>query len=237
MAIVKRFDTAAALADAAVDDFAHILDTALNTRGRASAMLSGGSSPKPVYERLAQRPLAWDGVGLSLVDERWVPSGAKGSNADFIRDCFSGTPAARAHFVPLYNGHDSAADGVEAAEQALATLARPFDLCVLGMGLDGHTASWFPRSGGLDAALDLGNEATLCAIDATGCPVAGDHTDRITLTYPAVAKSRHAVLLLPSAEKLAVFEAAAEEDILDAPVKALLDMGDALTVYAVGEAA
>lgn len=229
---IKLFKDKAALVQAATTHLSTVLDDALEARGRASAMLSGGSSPKPIYEALANTPLAWDGVGISLVDERWVPSGAPGSNADFIRDCFSGTLAESAFFVPLYNGDTSPGEGLAAAEQALALIAQPFDLCVLGMGMDGHTASWFPYSGGLVAALDMNNTDTLAAIDATGCEVAGDHTDRITLTLSAVAASQNVFLLLPSAEKLSVFKAAAKQDIFEAPVKALHALKNRLTVYA-----
>lgn len=231
----KIFEDNAALISAATDHISAILAEALDQRGRASAMLSGGSSPRPIYERLAQQPLAWNGVGLSLVDERWVPSGSAGSNADFLKDCFMDTPAERAHFLPLYNGHETARLGLEAASQALGLLAQPFDLCVLGMGLDGHTASWFPRSKGLAAALDPKNENQLAAIDATGCEVAGAHTDRITLTYSAIAAARQSVLLLPSAEKLSVFKAAQNKDVLDAPVKVLQALGEQLTIFALDE--
>lgn len=229
---IKLFTNKAALVSAATAHLSSVLDDALAARGRASAVLSGGSSPKPIYDALANAPLAWNGVGISLVDERWVPSGTVGSNADFIQDCFAGTAAEASLFVPLYNGDASAKDGLAGAEQALALIAQPFDLCVLGMGMDGHTASWFPHGGGLEAALDPENSATLAAIDATGCAVAGDHTDRITVTLSAVAASRNIVLLLPSAEKLAVFNAAANKDILSAPVKALHMLGDRVTVYA-----
>ncbi len=228
---LRLFEHKASLITAAADHLTAILSDALDRQGRASAMLSGGSSPKPVYERLAQAPLAWNGIGLSLVDERWVPADAPGSNADFIRGCFAGTAAERAHFVPLFNGHASAVQGIEAAEQALALIAQPFDLCVLGMGRDGHTASWFPRSGGLEAALDPSSGAVLTAIDATGCDVAGDHTDRITLTYAAIAASKHVVLILPSAEKLAIFNEAMGRDVLDAPVKALQSLSDQWTLF------
>lgn len=229
---LRLFSDKAALINAVTAHLSAVLKGALDARGRASAMLSGGSSPKPIYEALAKATLAWKGVGISLVDERWVPSGAVGSNADFIRDCFAGTQAETAFFVPLYNGDTSPEAGLAAGEQALALIAQPFDLCVLGMGMDGHTASWFPHSGGLESALDPENKATLSAIDATGCEVAGEHTDRITLTLSAVATSRNIILLLPSAEKLAVFKAAAQKDILEAPVKALHGLGGRLTVYA-----
>ena len=234
-ATVHLFESKDALADAAAAEFASILGDALDREGRASVMLSGGSSPKPTYERLAQAPLAWNGVGVSLVDERWVPSGAQGSNADFIRDCFAGTPAERAQFVPLFNGHDTAAEGVEAAEQALALLKQPFDLCVLGMGSDGHTASWFPHADGLDAALDPDNHATLCAVHAKQSEVTGELTERITLTYGAVAAAKHVVLMLPSADKMAAFREAMTRDTRDAPVASLNRLGDRLHVYGVGD--
>jgi 6-phosphogluconolactonase len=232
---LRLFKDKASLVEAATSHLASVLNDALTARGRASAMLSGGSSPKPVYEALAKMPLAWNGVGISLVDERWVPSGATGSNADFIQGCFAGTEAEAAFFVPLYNGDTSPEAGLAAAEQALGLIAQPFDLCVLGMGMDGHTASWFPYSGGLVPALDLDNTATLAAIDATGCEVAGKHTDRITLTLSAVAASQNIILLLPSAEKLAVFKAAAKKDTLEAPVQSLYALGRRLTVYALEE--
>ncbi|GLQ19248.1 6-phosphogluconolactonase [Algimonas porphyrae] len=233
---ITLFQDEAALIGATVADLTTRLQSALSQRGRASLMLSGGSSPKPVYEALAQQPIAWDGVGISLVDERWVPPGVPGSNADFVQACFAGTPAERAHFVPLYNGHDDAASGVESAEQALSTVARPFDICVMGMGLDGHTASWFPHSRGLEAALRRDNLATLCSIDATGCAVAGDHTDRMTLTYAAVAASRHVCLLLNTAEKLDVFRQSLEGDVTDRPVASLAQLGSRLSVHAVENA-
>lgn len=229
---LKLFKDKAALVQAATTHLSTVLDDALKARGRASAMLSGGSSPKPIYAALAKEPLAWNGVGISLVDERWVPRGAPGSNADFIQDCFAGTAAESAFFVPLYNGDTSPMAGLAAAEQALALIAQPFDLCVLGMGMDGHTASWFPQSRGLEAALNPKNIATLAAIDASGCAVAGEHTDRITLTLSAVAASRKIILLLPSAEKLAVFKSASEKDVREAPVKSLHALGNRLTVYA-----
>ena len=231
MATEHLFSSKSALADAAASMFADVLGKALESRGRASAVLSGGSSPKPIYERLAQAPLAWNGVALSLVDERWVPSGTKGSNFDFLRNCFAGTPAERAQLVPLYNGHDSAAEGVEAAEQTLALVKQPFDLCVLGMGSDGHTASWFPRADGLEAALDENNAATLCAVNARQSEVTGALTERISLTYSAVAASAKIVLLLPSADKLAVFRESQGRDVMDAPVATLSRLGDRLHVF------
>jgi len=62
------------------------LREALSTRGSASLMVSGGSSPKPLYAQLSQSDLDWSKVTVSLVDERWVDPGQAGSNEDFIRE-------------------------------------------------------------------------------------------------------------------------------------------------------
>jgi 6-phosphogluconolactonase len=232
---MNLFDTKDALADAAAQRLAALLREALSERGKASLMLSGGSSPEPVYRKLAKADLAWDGVAIGLIDERWVLASHPKSNATFIRNCFADSPAEQAHFVPLYNGHDTVEAGLDAAHQTLALMAQPFDICVLGMGTDSHTASWFPASQGLAEALDPNNPAVVAAVDAKGCAGAGDATDRITLTYSAIANARHSLLLLPSAEKLDVFRATSGRPPEDAPVQALTQLGDALEIYALGE--
>lgn len=230
--VFKSFTDVSALAEAATRHLSQALQTALKDRGKASLMLSGGSSPVPVYKALSKEPLAWDGVGVSLVDERWVPNDSPGSNARLIRDCFEDTAAQRALFVPLYNAHETSSKGVTAAEQALALISHPFDACVMGMGKDGHTASWFPNSTGLKEALDPDNKSVLASIDATSCPGAGDYSDRITLTFSAVANVRDVILLLPDPEKVEIFQTASGKTPEEAPVRALYGLGAKLTVYA-----
>lgn len=206
------------------------LREALSNRGRASLIVSGGSSPKPVYERLSQAELDWSNVTISLVDERWVDPGQVGSNEDFITDTLLKNRALDAKFFGLKTGHDTVEAGLAEAEARFQAILQPFDICVMGMGTDGHTASWFPYSGGLDEAMT--RSSILCAIDATGCEVAGDHPSRISLTMKAVLDARTIILFIPGEAKRHVFDAAPEKTLSEAPVQALLKAGSKLKIYA-----
>ena len=220
----------------AVTDAANAIELALRDalaeRGTASLMVSGGSSPRPVYERLSKTDLDWSKVDIGLVDERWVNPGEAGSNEDFIRETLIQNEAASARLIGLKTPAETVEAGLEEAEARFSDIGLPFDVCVMGMGSDAHTASWFPNSGGLDTALAQDNERTLCAIDATGCEVAGDHPSRISLTLRAVLDAHHIVLFIPGVAKRRVFDAAPSKDLSDAPVQALLRAGPKLHVYA-----
>ena len=208
------------------------LRDAVSERGRASLMVSGGRSPKPLYETLSKAELDWANVSISLVDERWVNPGEAGSNEDFIKENLIQNAASQAKFIGLKTSHGSVSKGLSAAQTRLVDIANPFDVCVLGMGSDGHTASWFPNSKGLAAALSSENPNKLCYVDATGCEGAGAHTDRITLTLNAVLDARKLILFIPGEEKRNVFHAAAEKKYFDAPVQALTQSGEKLHIYA-----
>ena len=214
----------------AATQIADAVTSAVATRGAASLMLSGGSSPRPVYEALSDMDLPWDKVTIGLVDDRWITRGQAGSNETFLDATLLKGKAKAAKFIGLKTDDANPAAGVKASEAQLSAIPQPFDVCVMGMGLDGHTASWFPQSNGLKEALDPNNSDTVIAIDARGCPVAGDHPDRITLTLSAVMASKQIILMIPGAGKSDVFKASAVKSVYDAPVKALRAAGDRLTV-------
>jgi len=210
---------------------AAVLREALRIRGIASLIVSGGSSPKPVYEALSKENLDWAKVTISLVDERWVNPGEVGSNEDFIRTNLLINNTAKAEFFGLKTPHRTVELGRSEAQARFERVSQPFDVCVMGMGSDAHTASWFPNSVGLSEALSLNNEDILCCVDATGCPIAGDHPSRISLTLRAVLDAHCVILFIPSDEKRAVFEAAPNKPLPDAPVQSLLQAGSKLHVF------
>jgi len=215
----------------AASKIAEVLRAAIAANGEASLMVSGGSSPKPVYAALSQADLAWENVTIGLVDERWVDAGKDGSNETFIRENLLQNAAAKARFIGMKTAHDSPHEGLDTLTANFQNCPQPFDVCVMGMGLDGHTASWFPDAQGLEPALDTANPNVFCAISADGCPVAGNHPQRMSLTLSAVLAARDIILFIPGGAKREVYLAAANKAELEAPVKTLSKAGDKLCVF------
>jgi len=224
------FTSRETMVQTASKQIADAVNAAVAVKGTASLMLSGGSSPRPVYEALSAMDLPWDKVVIGLVDDRWIERGQPGSNETFLDESLLKGPVKKAKFIGLKTGDANPAAGAEASQEQLSSIPQPFDVCVMGMGLDGHTASWFPNSKGLKEALNPENSNSVIAIDARGCPVAGDHPDRITLTLSAVMGSKQIILVIPGAKKSAVFKESSAKSVYDAPVKALQAAGQRLTV-------
>lgn len=197
------------------------LARAIAQRGRAVLAVSGGSTPAGLYRELSGSDLDWSRVSVVLVDERWVDPGEAGSNETFVRETLLAGPAAAAGFFGLKTPEASPLDAVEEVEARLAGLDVP-DVVVLGMGPDGHTASWFPRAQGLDRALSL-HGAKVAAVQAAQTDVTGPHVQRMTLTLGAIAQAKRIVLMIAGAAKRDTLERALTEGPeADLPVRAIL---------------
>ncbi len=216
-------DLAAALAEAVAAD----LVRAIRLRGKASLAVSGGSTPKRFFGVLSDQPVQWDKVSVTLVDERWVPETDSRSNAALVKTRLLQNQAAAADFVPLYTGDETPDAGLGSAASALAAMPLPFDAVILGMGNDGHTASFFPAGDNLAAALAEDGSPVV----AMRAPGAGE--PRITLTRKMLLQARALYLHIEGAEKSAVLEQAMTPgSVDDMPVRAILhqDRSD-LAIY------
>ncbi len=228
----KTFDSKKQLTDLAVDIISARISEDINQSGTASLMVSGGSTPEPVYTQLSRTDLPWDKVKIGLVDDRWVRETDAGSNARFIHATLLQGFAKASTFVPMKTPHATPAQGQASVEALYQHIAQPYSALVLGMGTDGHTASWFPQSDGLEQALS--STDIVQAVTAKPSAVTGDYLERMTLTRDAVSRSKLALLLITGEQKRRVFEAALEPKSppsSHAPIRAAVDaLGERLIV-------
>jgi len=204
---------AAALAEAVARD----LEKGLAERGQAALAVSGGSTPTLFFKQLSKASIDWANNVITLVDERWVDEGSDRSNARLVRENLMQNNAAAATFVPLFSGGQTLDEAAVARTTAqLQTVPHPFDAVVLGMGNDGHTASFFPQGDTLDLALTSKGPAVAIRAPGAGEP-------RITLTLPYLAATHSLYLHIEGAQKAATLEKAlCEGPAADMPVRAVL---------------
>jgi 6-phosphogluconolactonase len=215
--VARSLSDPAQLANALAEAVAAALRTAIDSRGTATLVVSGGRSPIAFFERLAQQPLPWSQVVISLADERWVPVNHATSNEGLVRRHLLRGPAAAARFIGLYQVASSLEQAALRAEQALAELP-PIDVLVLGMGDDGHTASLFPNSPNLREALQADCPRRCLPLLAPSVP-----HQRLSLSLPLLASARLPLLAIQGQGKLATLsEALAEGEVASMPIRAFL---------------
>ncbi|WP_303719419.1 6-phosphogluconolactonase [Brevundimonas naejangsanensis] len=227
--MIENFPTREAWAEAAAARLAGALAEALAAEGRALFAGSGGSTPSPIYARLAQADLDWARVTATLVDERYVPEASPDSNAALLKRALLTGPAAIARFIPLYSPAVTVDRAAALASQALAAESRPLDAVLLGMGEDGHICSMFPGSPTLTTLLTPGLKPAVYGVP-TGRDGAAPPQERLTLNLPWLAEARCVVLALTGAKKRAVFEREAAGDPTVSPIAALIAANTPLEV-------
>ena len=213
-----------ALARAAAERFACAIETAVETRGRAFVALSGGSTPKRMGSLLAREPyrsrIPWDRFHIFWGDERWVPLASPESNAgEAKRGYLDLVPIPPANVHPWDTGRGSPHDAAAAYEAELReAIDQPsgiprFDLILLGMGDDGHTASLFPRTKALSADGPLAVANFVPKLDA----------DRLTLTAPVIDAGREILFLVGGPGKADTLSTVLEgpEKPLDLPAQSI----------------
>lgn len=197
---VFTFSSIARLARAAAETVVETLRTAIEKRGRASFVLTGGGTPRPLYQLLANEyghSLDWNLVDVFFGDERHVPHDDDDSNFLMARETLlDGLPLDPARIYPMPTDGTPEADA-RAYERTLRDLfdgdTPNFDLVLLGMGADGHVASLFPGSPVLTE-----NERWVVAAEA---PPSSPVHDRVTLTFPAINAAHTVLFLVAGASK------------------------------------
>lgn len=174
----------------------------LAERGRFRLSLSGGQTPRPIYERFAEigKNLPWKNVFITFGDERCVPPSEAESNFRMAKESLLSRVEIPNENILRMRGElppNEAADAYEAALAAFGEKRFVHDLILLGLGDDGHTASLFPGTTALEE-----QERNVVANF-----VPKFDTYRITLTYPSINAARHVCFLINDAKKKAIVDA------------------------------
>jgi 6-phosphogluconolactonase len=207
---VTTVDDAPALARAAAGAFTQCARDAISARGRCAVALSGGSTPRAMYERLAEPPyrdaIAWSDIHVFWSDERHVPPTHADSNFRMAYDAWLSRvpiPPGNIHRIraELADARDAADDYEGALReffQLETTGAFPrFDVVLLGVGSDGHTASLFPGTAAL-------RESTRMAVALWAEQVSAH---RVTLTLPMLNAAGDVLFLVSGTAKAAIVRA------------------------------
>lgn len=224
----SNFPSVDALNKGFAEQIADLLRAGIAARGKASLIVSGGRTPQGMFAQLSEQTLDWSKVVISLADERWVETTDEASNEKMVREHLLKNKAAEARFVGLKNAAADAQQGVAGCVSEFTHIPAPFDVVILGMGEDGHTASLFPCSAQIKQGLDLNYPEPYLAVQPTTAP----HW-RMSLSLAALLDSRKLFLHLTGEGKKAVLsQALAGTDEFEMPIRAVLQRADVELVWA-----
>jgi len=202
-----EYDDATEMAAAVAGDIGFIIESAIDARGSAVIALAGGKTPIPIYEKLASAKLDWKRVTIIPGDERIVPVGDPLSNVTALAKFFLPKSARVMPIVPATAADYKAAG--RSANALMQDLHWPLDLCLLGVGGDGHTASIFP---GPDFEEALNGPKENRALGVMPLPMPEDApVPRVTLSLAAIVSARALMIAATGKEKRTVIETAIKQ--------------------------
>jgi len=198
------FDDSLELVDELSSQISIILKREILRKGFATILVSGGSTPKKLFEKLSSSSLDWDNIKVGLVDERVVETSSPDSNENLVKKYFLQNKASTAKFINMEHQRE----------------LFPFDVIVLGMGGDAHTASLFPNNEKLKEAYET-KDLTI-TITPTTAPY-----DRVSSTLYAIKTCKHIFLHIEGEQKFEVLQKALKnEDYFSMPISAVLNDKD-----------
>ena len=202
-----EYDDAAEMAAAVAGDIGFIIESAIDARGAAVIALAGGKTPTPIYEQLSSAKLDWKRVTIVPGDERIVPLGDPRSNVTVLAKFFLPKGARVMPIVPNAIADYKAAG--RSADALRQDLHWPLDLCLLGVGNDGHTASIFPGPD-FEEAVNGPKDRRALGVMPDPMPLEAP-VPRVTLSLAAISTSRALLIAVRGDEKRALIETAIKQ--------------------------
>lgn len=186
-------------------------------RGQATLAVPGGRTPLNFFKELSTKRLAWENITVILTDEYFVPEDSEQSNFHVVSETLKQNFAQNCNLISfLHSGLSPDALAQKIGKEIKDVF--PIDVCVLGMGLDMHTASFVPNTDRLDEALKDESQRNVISIHPNG-----HDNPRITLTAPIIASSKHIHLLIFGRDKrIALGRAIKAESVEVATIKAFI---------------
>lgn len=217
--IVHAFSEQKALIEALSQSILTDLQKAIDEKGKASLLVSGGSTPKPLFEKLSKAVFVWDKVSIGLCDERWIDTSREESNEHFVKKYLLKDEVAKANFIGMYEEDIDIYAAQKVCSEKMQKILYPFDVLILGMGNDAHTASLFPENQKLEEAFDPKNKNFCIAIEPMTAPFL-----RMSLTLRAILSAKKIYIHFEGKEKIAVYkEVITGEDMYMMPIRSVLN--------------
>ena len=230
MAASARLRTFATREELAAELAATVSDRlreAIKSKGGATLAVSGGTTPALFFEALSHKDLDWTKVIVTLVDERFVSPSSERSNERLVREKLLGNEARLARFVGLYSNATDVDEAARRADADVALLGSPLDVVVLGMGTDGHTASFFADAPNIDELTDPSQARRVLSVDT-----ASSGEPRLTLTMPLIANARFLALHIEGDAKREILDRALAEKSKPLPIRMVVNRAESgLHVY------
>jgi 6-phosphogluconolactonase len=210
-----EFASKSELEVALCQQIAQDLRLSIELKGSATLLLSGGSTPSGVYRLLSKENLDWTKVHVGLVDERFVPADSPFSNFKLLQETLGQNTAKNAAIHPMVLTASDYDQNLKEIEVAYRIFTDP-DICLLGMGPDGHTASIFPN----DAASQNANINQNTLLSNTNAPT--DPNLRITFNGPVLRRVKNLYLMITGSQKKEIFENSDQQQLPIAAFKKAL---------------
>lgn len=221
---INEFEQRELLDESLADKVANILTAAVESKGKASIAVSGGSTPKGFFQALSKKKLAWQAITITLADERWVDITSNDSNTKLVHENLLQNEAVNANFFHLKQGDNLTDETLADLNVAAVQQLLPLDVLILGMGEDGHTASLFPCSDEITQCFAKDSEA-LIKVTPKSAPY-----QRISFSFASLSQSKNTFLHISGASKKQVLAAAiAGQECREMPIRAFLQAPDVNT--------